>query len=66
MCISIEYNLSGSKYPLSRPFPSIEVINQLKREGASFFVGSDSHSLEYFEKKIPKVQEAYEFLGSIR
>lgn len=64
--ISIEYNLSGLKYPLNRPFPEIQVVSLLKKEGASFFVGSDSHSLEYFENRIPKVQEAYEFLASIK
>ena len=64
--IAIEYNLSGLKFPINRPFPSKGVVTKLKREGATFFVGSDSHSLEYFENKIPKVQEAYEFLASIK
>lgn len=64
--ISIEYNLSGFRFPINSSFPSKEVVTQLKMEGASFFVGSDSHSLDYFENKIPKVQEAYEFLTSIR
>ncbi len=64
--IAIEYNLSGLKFPINRPFPSKEVVTFLKREGASFFVGSDSHSLDYFENKIPKIEEAYNFLSSIK
>ncbi len=64
--IAIEYNLSGTKFPINRSFPSKEVVTLLKLEGASFFVGSDSHSLDYFEEKIPKIEEAYNFLSSIK
>jgi histidinol-phosphatase (PHP family) len=60
--ITIEYNLSGLRFPINRPFPSKEVVIQLKKEGASFYVGSDSHSLKYFTDKIPEIKEAYEFL----
>ena len=61
--IRIEYNLSGSKFPIDRSFPSKKVAEQLKSERAKFFVGSDSHTLKYFRKSIPKVKEAYKFLG---
>ena len=61
----IEYNLSGLKFPIKRPFPSKKVVSLLKKNGAKFFVGSDSHSLDYFEKQIPKVKEAYNFLEYI-
>jgi len=60
--IAIEYNLSGMRFPIKRPFPSREVIRILKKEGARFFIGSDSHSLEYFENQIPKVKEAYNLI----
>lgn len=60
--LSIEYNLSGIKYPIGRPFPSKAIISRLKKEGGKFFIGSDSHSLEYFENQISKVIEAYEYL----
>ena len=63
--INIEYNLSGLKFPIKRPFPSKKVVSLLKKNGAKFFVGSDSHSLDYFEKQIPKVKEAYNFLDYI-
>jgi HisJ family histidinol phosphate phosphatase len=63
--IRIEYNLSGIRFPINRPFPSKEVVKQLKSEHAKFFIGSDSHSLEFFEETIPKVKQAYEFLGLI-
>ncbi|MFX1312367.1 MAG: histidinol-phosphatase HisJ family protein [Promethearchaeota archaeon] len=69
MCINnkikIEYNISGLKFPIQRPFPSREVASLLKKNGAKFFVGSDSHSLDYFEKQIPKLKEAYIFLDLI-
>ena len=63
--IRIEYNLSGVRFPIKRSFPSKEIAKQLKSEGAKFFVGSDSHSVEFFEETIPKVKQAYEFLGLI-
>ncbi len=63
--ISIEYNLSGLKFPIKRPFPSKLVITQLKREGAKIFVGSDSHSINYFRTSISKVKKAYNFLKKI-
>ena len=43
----------------------MEVMKQLKTEGAEYFVGSDSHSLDYFKEKIPKVIEAYKILNLI-
>ncbi|MBY9011846.1 MAG: hypothetical protein KGD70_05685 [Candidatus Lokiarchaeota archaeon] len=61
--IRIEYNLSGKRFPINRSFPSKEVAEQLKSERVKFFVGSDSHSLEYFKETVPKVKEAYKFLG---
>ncbi|MFX0047299.1 MAG: histidinol-phosphatase HisJ family protein [Candidatus Hermodarchaeota archaeon] len=61
--IRIEYNLSGVNFPINRSFPSKEVVEQLKLERAKFFVGSDSHSLDFFKETIPKVKEAYDFLG---
>ncbi|NHJ22742.1 MAG: histidinol-phosphatase HisJ family protein [Candidatus Lokiarchaeota archaeon] len=63
--IRIEYNLSGVRFPIKRPFPSKQIVSQLKLEGAKFFISSDSHSLEFFEETFPKVIQAYEFLGLI-
>ncbi|MFX0072739.1 MAG: hypothetical protein ACFFAO_16775 [Candidatus Hermodarchaeota archaeon] len=64
--INIEYNLSGKFHPIGRPFPSENVIKQLKLEGAKVFVGSDSHSINYFKANIPEVKKAYKFLNKIR
>lgn len=64
--INIEYNLSGYRYPLSRPFPSKSIVNQLKNEGANIFVGSDSHSINYFRTRLPLVKKAYESLNAIK
>ena len=61
--IKIEYNLSGLKFPIGRSFPNKSVIEQLKREGANIFIGSDSHSIEYFERMIPLVKKEYRLLN---
>ena len=61
--IKVELNLSGLKFPINRTFPSIDVMKQLIKEGVEFFVGSDSHSLDYFIDKIPKVIETYNLLN---
>jgi len=62
--IKIELNLSGNKFPINRPFPSMLIAEKLKEEGAKFFVGSDSHNLDYFRNYIPKVKEASIILTS--
>jgi HisJ family histidinol phosphate phosphatase len=62
----LEYNISGERFPIGRPFPSKSVISQLVKEGCKFFVGSDSHSLDYFENQITKVKDAYQYLYSIK
>jgi HisJ family histidinol phosphate phosphatase len=64
--IQIEYNLSGTKFPIGRTFPSKGVVINLLNEGAIFFVGSDSHSVEYFKEQIPKVKNAYNLIYSIQ
>ena len=61
--IKIEYNLSGIKYPIGRPFPSKSIITQLIKEGAEIFIGSDSHNLNYFRTIIPMVKEEYNNLN---
>lgn len=63
--VKIEYNLSGSKFPIKRPFPSREVISKLKEEGGKVFVGSDSHTISYFKKTIPELKKAHDFLSFI-
>ncbi|MFX1377598.1 MAG: PHP domain-containing protein [Promethearchaeota archaeon] len=61
--IKVELNLSGLRFPVKRSFPSMNIMKQLKEEGVDYFVGSDSHSLEYFEEQIPKVIETYKILN---
>jgi len=60
--LKVELNLSGLRFPINRTFPSMDVMKQLKKEGVEFFVGSDSHSLDYFKNQIPKVIESYKLL----
>lgn len=62
--INIEFNLSGYKFPINRPFPSLHIAELLKKEGAKFFIGSDSHDLNYFKNQISKVKEASLILKS--
>lgn len=64
--IQIEYNLSGVRFPVGRTFPSKSVVLKLLEEGGSFFVGSDSHSIGYFEDQIPNVKKAYDLFNSIQ
>jgi histidinol phosphatase-like PHP family hydrolase len=61
--IKIELNLSGLRFPIKRTFPSMKIVKNLIKEGANFFIGSDSHSLEYFENTIPKLKETYQRLS---
>ena len=61
--ISIEYNLSGLRFPINRPFPSKDIAKKLRAEKCRFFVGSDSHSVENFQEYISKVKSAYKLLG---
>lgn len=63
--IHLEYNLSGLKYPIKRPFPSENVALKLKEKGVKFFIGSDSHSIEQFEKAIPELEKASKKLNLI-
>ncbi|UCC19718.1 MAG: histidinol-phosphatase HisJ family protein [Promethearchaeota archaeon] len=63
--IKVELNLSGLRFPIKRTFPSMKVMQQLKKEGVEFFVGSDSHSLDYFKEQIPKVINTYKLLQQI-
>ncbi len=57
--IQIEYNISGIRHPIKRPFPSKSMALRLKGEGAKFFIGSDSHSIEVFQASVPLVIEAF-------
>jgi HisJ family histidinol phosphate phosphatase len=62
--LQVELNLSGFRFPIKRSFPSMDVVKKLKEEGGKIFVGSDSHSLNYFKEQIPKVIEAYNLLNT--
>jgi HisJ family histidinol phosphate phosphatase len=64
--LRIEYNISGENFPIGRPFPSKSIISQLINEGGKFFVGSDSHSLDFFKNQITNVKDAYVYLNSIK
>lgn len=63
--IRIEYNLSGPKYPIGRTFPSKKVVKKLAKEGAQFFIGSDSHSTNYFKTKIRKIKKATKYINKL-
>ena len=63
--IAIEYNLSGYKFPIGRPFPAKKIIKKLVKNGAKVYVGSDSHNISYFKRNIPKIKKAYKFINSI-
>ncbi|MHA1339348.1 MAG: histidinol-phosphatase HisJ family protein [Promethearchaeota archaeon] len=56
--IWIEYNISGYRYPIGRPFPPESMLEEYIPKGAKFFIGSDSHSVETFNLFIPKIKES--------
>lgn len=57
--IMIEVNVSGLFFKIGRIFPSETVINNLLAEGATFFVGSDSHFIKDFKVRITEVRKAH-------
>ncbi|MHA1689589.1 MAG: PHP domain-containing protein [Promethearchaeota archaeon] len=59
--IKLEFNLSGIRYPIQRPFPSLELALKLKQEGVRFFIGSDSHSLKHFKYHVAQIKEMTDF-----
>lgn len=61
--LNIEFNLSGTRFSIGRPFPSFPIMKELIEKGANFFIGSDSHSLNYFRSQIPNVKKYYQILG---
>lgn len=63
--IWIEYNLSGIRYPIGRPFPNENLITEFRKQGAKIFVGSDSHSVQTFKQFIPEVKRATQTLKNI-
>jgi HisJ family histidinol phosphate phosphatase len=62
----IEVNLSGLRSSWGLPFPNENVVNHLRAEGADFFVGSDSHSIEAFEKSILDIRRFNNLLRTRR
>ncbi|MHA1805166.1 MAG: hypothetical protein ACTSU4_11680 [Promethearchaeota archaeon] len=60
--IKLEFNLSGVRYPIQRPFPSRDLALKLKQEGVRFFIGSDSHSLEHFMYHAAQIKEMTDVL----
>ena len=69
-CISnnilIELNISGLYFEVGRTFPSETVVNHLLANGAKFFVGSDSHSVHDFEKRILNVRKAHDLVQKMK
>jgi len=59
----IEYNLSGWRFPINRPFPAEPFLHEYIPKGAHFYVGSDSHSVADFAEYVPKVQTATKLLN---
>jgi HisJ family histidinol phosphate phosphatase len=53
----LEINLSGLRSPWARPFPAENVIPHLRAHGVTFFVGSDSHSVEAFEQSVLNIRK---------
>jgi histidinol-phosphatase (PHP family) len=53
----MEVNLSGYYYKWNQSFPNENYLHHLLAEGVKFIVGSDSHSLDQFEKMVLKTRK---------
>ncbi|MHA1729743.1 MAG: histidinol-phosphatase HisJ family protein [Promethearchaeota archaeon] len=62
----IEFNLSGYRYPIGRPFPPRQMIEEFGKKGAKIFIGSDSHKIETFQHFIPKIKETNKLIRSLQ
>lgn len=62
--IWVEYNLSGIRHPVGRPFPPENIITESIKRGAKVYVGSDSHSVSFFESFIPEIRKANKLIKS--
>jgi histidinol-phosphatase (PHP family) len=60
--VLIEVNLRGLNHPWGRMHPDTQLIDELIRSGAQFFVGSDSHSLKDFEKAVSQLLQMNSYL----
>jgi histidinol-phosphatase (PHP family) len=60
--ILIEVNLRGLNHPWGQIHPTFSLINELIKERAKFYVGSDSHSLNDFQKAVPLLNKMHAFL----
>ncbi|MFX1562369.1 MAG: histidinol-phosphatase HisJ family protein [Promethearchaeota archaeon] len=60
--LPVEVNVGGLFQPWGLTYPSLNVIDKLLDAGTRFFIGSDSHSIESFQRALPKVQEMTEYL----
>jgi HisJ family histidinol phosphate phosphatase len=64
--IWIEYNLSGFRYSVNRPFPPEEMVKKFSKLGAKWFVGSDCHTIPTFNRFVPKIKKANALLRSLQ
>jgi len=60
--LPVEVNVGGLYQPWGLTYPSLDVIDKLLDAGTRFFIGSDSHTIESFQRALPKVQEMIEYL----
>jgi len=55
--VVIEVNLGGLRHPWRKTYPPLDLVDRLAEDGARFFVGSDSHTVESFVDSLPLIQE---------
>ena len=53
----LEVNLSGIYKPWNQSFPNEKYMFDLIAEGTEFTIGSDSHSIEHFEKSVLDIRK---------
>jgi HisJ family histidinol phosphate phosphatase len=53
----MEINLSGLRYQWGRTFPPIDLIQHLRAQGVTFFIGSDSHTVQNLHDSILSIRQ---------
>lgn len=59
----LEVNLRGLTHPWNKMHPSRPIINELLKAGTKFYLGSDSHSLDDFQKTVPQLRQMTHYLA---
>lgn len=61
----LEWNLSGFRYPIGRPFPPFKIIKEHLGNGGKVFIGSDTHAVKTLKEFVPRIQKGYKMMHEV-